>query len=370
MDCPSFRTPGVRQWLINNYPCFANGGGTAESRILPSMTDEAETQTLETETVDHAALRERLGMHLYRQRINIQTYHAAQKVGQGQTLFHPENIPLLRLILQVLLKGSLLWSLGRRNARAIQVREVHVNLRRLPEAFRGFRILQLSDLHLDLDAELTEAILARVEGLEYDLCVLTGDYRAETHGNRLPAAAEIRRLLPRLKPRLGKEAVLAVLGNHDDIEFAAHLEAAGARVLLNEAVPVEVDGAEIFVAGVDDPHFYETDSLERATGDIPPEATKILLCHTAEPYRRALVCGIDYMLCGHTHGGQICLPGGIALLRNARHPAAMTRGPWRCHELRGYTSAGTGCSMVPVRFFCPAEVTIHVLGREAPGTGD
>jgi len=154
-----------------------------------------------------------------------------------------------------------------------------------------------------------------------------------------------------------------ILGNHDALGMAPHLETMGLRMLLNEHTALTRDGAAIYLAGIDDPHYYETENFEQALDGIPPEATTIMLSHTAETYRKALACGIDYMLSGHTHGGQICLPGGVAVLRNAHHPRTMDRGPWTYHELQGYTSAGVGCSMVPVRFFCPPEVTIHTLSH-------
>jgi uncharacterized protein len=67
------------------------------------------------------------------------------------------------------------------------------------------------------------------------------------------------------------------------------------------------------------------------------------------------------MLSGHTHGGQICLPGGYAIVRNGRCPTAMFRGAWSHHGLCGYTSSGTGSCGVAARFNCPAEMTVHVL---------
>jgi predicted MPP superfamily phosphohydrolase len=67
------------------------------------------------------------------------------------------------------------------------------------------------------------------------------------------------------------------------------------------------------------------------------------------------------MLCGHTHGGQICLPGGIPVLTDCDAPRRMARGAWRHGRLAGYTSAGSGCSIVDARFHCPPEITLHTL---------
>lgn len=312
---------------------------------------------------EHSHLRARLGEHLYRQRMNIQAHHTARVIGQGRTLFHPENAPLLRGAIRAFLRLTFLYKRGRANARRIQVREHRAALPRLPDAFTGYRVLHLSDLHLDIDPGITSALIAAIERTRYDLCVITGDFRAECDGDFEPALEETARVMAILRP-----PVYAVLGNHDYLEMTAPLEAMGMRVLLNEHAVIRRGEAALHLAGIDDPHFYEGDNFEKALAGVPPEETTILLSHSAEPYRQAMALGVDLMLCGHTHGGQICLPGGFALMHNAQHPRRMIRGPWRYLDMLGYTSRGAGCSMVPVRYFCPAEITVHVLER-APSPG-
>jgi predicted MPP superfamily phosphohydrolase len=319
--------------------------------ILSPSTDEEVP-------LSHLNLRDRLGAHHYRQRMNIEHYHAAEVFGGGRTRFHPENFPVLRQALELLLRATLTYGWGNRNARRHQIVERDVLLRRLPPAFEGFRILHLSDLHLDMDPKITTALAEAVQPLEYDLCVITGDYRGETFGPFDNAMQETRQIIKVLK-----QPCYGILGNHDFLGMAPILESMGLRMLLNEHVRINRDGGEIYLAGIDDPHYYETEDLEQALAGIPQGATTILLSHTAETYRKALACGIDLMLSGHTHAGQICLPGGWAPLRNAQHPRAMDHGSWSYHELQGYTSAGVGCSMVPVRFFCPPEIVIHTLRR-------
>ena len=307
-------------------------------------------------------LRDRLGVHHYRQRMIVEHFHAAEVFGGGRTRFHPENFPVLRVALQVLLRASLLYWWGNWNARQHRVTENTVSLRRLPDAFEGYRILQISDLHLDIDPKITEALINTISPLDYDLCVITGDFRSETFGPFDAAMAETKRVMAAIKgPAYG------ILGNHDFLGMVPHLEAMGLRMLLNEQVTIEKSGDAIYLAGIDDPHYYETENFAQALSEIPAEATTLVLSHTAETYRKALACGVDYMLSGHTHGGQICLPGGLAPLRNAQHPRSMDKGQWSYHDLQGYTSTGVGCSMVPVRFFCPPEVVIHTL-RRAPHT--
>jgi predicted MPP superfamily phosphohydrolase len=80
---------------------------------------------------------------------------------------------------------------------------------------------------------------------------------------------------------------------------------------------------------------------------------------TPEVYCEAERAGFDVMLSGHTHGGQICLPGGIPITLDAKLPRHMGKGAWRYGKLSGYTSVGAGSSVVPVRFNCPPEITLH-----------
>jgi predicted MPP superfamily phosphohydrolase len=133
------------------------------------------------------------------------------------------------------------------------------------------------------------------------------------------------------------------------------------RVLLNENTSVMRGADKLWFAGLDDPHFYRTHDFEAARCGIPQSACSILLAHSPEVYDEARHYGFSFMLSGHTHGGQICLPGGIALVRNGRCPHAQFTGPWTYHGLHGYTSRGTGSCGVPARFNCPPEMTVHVL---------
>jgi hypothetical protein len=160
-----------------------------------------------------------------------------------------------------------------------------------------------------------------------------------------------------------KAPAMAVLGNHDPIEIVSGLEAAGIRVLLNECEPV-VRGAErIFIAGIDDQHFFRTGDIAKAAATIPHGEFAILLSHTPEMFGQAEDAHFHLMLSGHTHGGQICLPGSIPVTLDAQLPRRFGAGAWRCGELQGYTSVGVGTSIAPVRLNCPPEITIHELRR-------
>jgi uncharacterized protein len=151
------------------------------------------------------------------------------------------------------------------------------------------------------------------------------------------------------------------LGNHDTVRMVPSMEAMGIHMLLNEAVAIERGGERIYLAGIDDAHFYGVDNIEKAASGIPQDEFMILLSHTPEVYRQAAHAGFNVMLSGRTHGGQICLPGGMPIQLNAVLPRHMAAGAWKHHSMTGYTSVGAGASIVTVRFNCRPEITLHHL---------
>jgi predicted MPP superfamily phosphohydrolase len=308
-----------------------------------------------------AALEPRLGHMHIRQRLGLERDYEAHVFRKGTHFFHIENWYSIHGLIRASLRLVGLLQRGRRNALAFEVRTHDVLLPQLPRAFDGFTLLHLSDLHLDMNGEFVDALIERIRPLAYDLCVLTGDYRARTFGPFSAALAGLERLRPRIKG-----PVYAVLGNHDTIRLVPGMEALGYKVLLNECVKVQRRGDIIYLAGIDDAHFYRMENFHRAAHDIPLAAVSILLSHTPEAYRHAAHAGFDLMLCGHTHGGQICLPGRIPVLTDADSPRALARGWWRYHSMKGYTSAGAGTSIVDVRLNCPPEITLHRLRCESP----
>jgi predicted MPP superfamily phosphohydrolase len=308
------------------------------------------------EQASYQWLKRRVGRCHLDQRLGIERDYEARSFGQGLNFFHIENWYSVHLLIRNGLRMTFMLGRGRRNARRIRVRENPVALRNLPPAFNGYRILQISDLHLDMAEDIPATLIEAVAPLEYDLCVLTGDFRAKTFG---PYDATLG-ALEKLREHLG-ETVYGVLGNHDSIRMVPPMEQLGIRMLLNEAVALEHGDGSLFLAGVDDPHYYQADNLEKASDNIPVEATSILLAHSPEVFRHAAYAGFDLMLAGHTHAGQICLPGGRPLMCNARCPRFVCAGAWRFEQLQGYTSAGSGVSVVDVRLNCPPEVTLHLL---------
>ncbi len=320
---------------------------------LPSITSPGVTID---ERNALARLEPRVGNLYIRQRLGLEQDHEAHVFRRGGRFFHFEKWCSRPRVIGACLAIAGLRGRGRRNALNIQVRHHDVPIAALPAAFDDFTILQLSDLHIDISAGFAGALVERVRSLRYDLCVLTGDYRARTFGQCGPALSGLERLRPHI---IGP--AYAILGNHDSIRMVPGMEAMGYNLLLNEWTRIERGGETIYLSGIDDAHFYRLQNFHLAAHGVPRDAVSVLLSHPPETYQLAAHAGFDLMLCGHTHGGQICLPGGVPVFTDADSPRGFARGSWRYHEMIGYTSVGAGSSIVDVRLNCLPEVTLHRL---------
>jgi len=228
----------------------------------------------------------------------------------------------------------------------------------LPESFEGFQILQLTDLHCDLEPELMPLVIDLVKRTPHDAAVITGDYRNRIEGTHEATIREMKRLREALSaPSWG------ILGNHDSLEMVPELERDGLPILLNEMAEIRRGHDSLWIAGVDDPHYFKTHDLEATRRKAPENAFVILLSHSPETYLEAAQHGFALQLSGHTHGGQICLPGGRHVLVPCRIPHRLVAGAWSHGTLQGYTSRGTGGCVVAARWNCPREVTLHTLRR-------
>jgi len=298
----------------------------------------------------------RLGAVHARQRLSLENESEAVVKARKSLSSHLKNLSSAPRFIRTCLFLAGLLGRAQRNSRRLRTVHNHFYVHRLPAAFEGFRILHLTDLHVDMDPLNLDAVIRQIESLEYDLCVLTGDYRCHTWGCIQGAVDG----MARLRAAIRGEA-WAVLGNHDSVRMVPALEDMGYSLLLNEQRTIERQGQRLFVAGVDDAHHYKAHNLHRAGEGIPEGDVSILLSHTPEIWREAAHAGFDLFLCGHTHGGQLCLPGGIPLTLDSRCPRRLGKGFWRYNGMQGYTSPGAGTSVLNVRLNCPPEVTLHTL---------
>jgi uncharacterized protein len=251
--------------------------------------------------------------------------------------------------------------------------QIEIALERLPAAWDGFRIAQLSDFHYDpyFSVVPIRKAISVVNGLRPDLVVLTGDFVTVQPFGRDhdrdwaddidPCAS----LLAQLHSPMGS---LAVLGNHDVISdperIVSALETRGIPVLRNRSTSFARAGARLWFAGTDDVLEGHA-NLQLTLAGIPPEEPVILLAHEPDFAVYAARFPVDLQLSGHSHGGQIRLP----LLGAPVLPPLARRYPWGLHRIGGltlYTNVGIGTIGLPVRFLCPPEITLVTL-RAAGG---
>lgn len=235
----------------------------------------------------------------------------------------------------------------------IDITDQRIWLNGLPESFRGFRILQLSDIHhsryfpLDRVARMVEIC----NRLQPDLVALTGDFVTYSRASIEPIAE----MLGGLKARAG---IVAVLGNHDFRVDAVAIERAltsrGIEVLRNRHIILEKDGERVPVAGVDD--FYYGADPERALAGIPEDSSTIFLAHNPRQLKTLVHRGVSLVLSGHTHGGQVNLPLLGTIYGRSPERMRFKMGWDRMGDTQIYVSRGIGTIVLPWRLRCPAEM--------------
>ena len=251
-------------------------------------------------------------------------------------------------------------------ARDLQTVKQAIHLKRFPSALDGFRIAQLSDLHVGptIDGEWLKGVVARTNAEEPDLVVITGDLvdgSVADLGEHVRPLAELR----------ARHGVFFVTGNHEYYsgvdDWITFLESLGVRVLRNERVTIGEGEASFELAGIDD---YRAKDFGRGHGaDLPralagrdPEREVVLLAHQPKAAFEAAKHGVGLQLSGHTHGGQI-FPWGFFV----RIDQTFLRGLERHGDLQIYTSCGTGYWGPPMRVGAPPEISLLSLYRDPSG---
>lgn len=239
------------------------------------------------------------------------------------------------------------------------VDRIPLPIRNLHPTLEGFTMLQVSDLHLYplTQPSLIEKTVAMANELKPDLIVLTGDYVWQV----LDAIDELAPILSGLDAKYG---VFSILGNHDywlDADVVTTtLESAGLPVLINQGHSIRQGKGGMYLAGLDDGWSGNPD-LNRTLEGAAPDEPVILLCHEPDlADRHALDGRIDVQLSGHTHGGQIRLPGlGALILPYLGRKYDL--GLYRLNDMLLYTNRGLGVISEPVRFNCPPEISQFIL---------
>jgi uncharacterized protein len=249
---------------------------------------------------------------------------------------------------------------------AYAIERVQIELPRLPEAFHRFRIVQISDIHFGpyMHSAGVESAVRMAKAFEPDLVVLTGDFVSHPLGEKSgPRGARHAEPCAEALTQFGKTPMLAVLGNHDCWNdagiVAGTLKDRGIQVLRNQATVIERGRDRLWIAGASDAIAEDVD-LPGALKPIPAGECTVLLAHEPDFADHASRYDIDLQLSGHSHGGQVRLPGIGALILPElakKYPEGLNR----IRKLQLYTNRGLGVISPPVRFNCPPEITFHTL---------
>jgi hypothetical protein len=251
----------------------------------------------------------------------------------------------------------------------ISIETRDVALAKLPDAFRNYRIAQISDIHFDeyTEPSFVRRVVGEVNRLAPDLVLLTGDYISNTPlGQNFAAGAMLR--CAEVLSELACPQRFAVMGNHDSILgpplIRAGLATASIPMLFNQHVAIERAGQRLWLAGVADV-LTNVPNLSLA---IPasPDGPVLLLCHEPDyadnVLRHPRGALVDLMLAGHSHGGQVRLPF-VGALHRVYGAQKYIQGPYLLGGMQLYVNRGIGTVGVPFRLNCPPEITLFTLQR-------
>jgi len=224
----------------------------------------------------------------------------------------------------------------------------------------GFRIVQISDLHCDVKARNEERMVQIVNGLKPDIVVATGDYL-----NHRDALGRLRDSLGRLEAPLGK---FAVIGNHDlrHLRQFDPLEGTGFRWLDRETVVVKKDADRLGITGL---AFLRSEDPIDPIAPLADDRFDVFLFHTPDLIEEVAGRGVDLYLCGHTHGGQVCLPWYGALITYSKFGRKYASGVHRVGDATLCVNRGLGLEPRPgpqVRFLARPQIAVFDIVPERP----
>lgn len=243
-----------------------------------------------------------------------------------------------------------------------KIYEVEVPLEGLPQEFDGYKIAQISDLHVGptIGKKYVENVVKMTNSLAPDLVALTGDFVDGT-------VDQLRKSVAPLAQIISKDGMFFATGNHEYYwgveQWLEEFKNIGSRVLLNEHVVIKRGESHVVLAGVTDVSGGEhlsshASDAKKSIEGAPHEAVKILLAHHPRSYEDAHAAGFHLQLSGHTHGGQF-FPWGLLVKFAHKYYKGLNR-----HEnMWVYVNRGTGYWGPPLRFAIPSEITLLRLKR-------
>jgi hypothetical protein len=227
----------------------------------------------------------------------------------------------------------------------------------------GVRVLHLTDLHLQRRyPRLMDRLIAQVQANPPDLLLITGDF-VDLRKNPYPGIPHVKRFLAGLRSRCG---IFGIVGNHDDYTVAYELRDCGVTFLDGKRQVVSIKDAEVELIGL--PGAERVDVEPAFLRRLPARAAgtpRIVLSHHPDNFQKASFLNADLYLTGHTHGGQLCLPGGFPIITHDALPRRLSRGIHHIGRTWLVIGRGIGSTELHVRTFCPPEaIEIRLRGSE------
>jgi len=265
-------------------------------------------------------------------------------------------LKMLKSILIIIAFGLLLWGYMYLQTRNVAARSCEFAITDLPREFDGFTILHISDLHSKRFGPDQSELMELIKEKDFDIVAVTGDLINKKHPETGPMVELIN--------RLQEKAVYFVPGNHEwwnGFRTEPLLEENRVRIMRNSHVKIAKGDRTIYLAGVDDPHTGR-DNVELAMVDVPDKAAVVLLAHSPIILPQAVEKGIDLVLCGHTHGGQVRLPfvGALMVPGQGLFPK-WDHGVFRDGKTIMLINDGLGESGLPIRFLTTPEIVFITL---------
>lgn len=256
---------------------------------------------------------------------------------------------------------------------ALKIKKITVVSEEIPSPFSGYKVAHVSDVHNSVNRRRLKKLVERMKGEDLDAIFITGDL-IDSRRTRVSLGVEFVKEIGGIAP------CYMVSGNHESrlkgygAEIVPRLQSVGAKIIDNDSVVLERDGAKITLIGVSDPAFHAryvskrerkvlSEKVERAVKDEC--GYKILLCHRPEGIDEYANCGVDMVFSGHAHGGQIQLPiiGGVYAPGQGLFPR-YDKGVFQKGKTKMVLSGGMGNGIIPTRVFNRPELLIVTIKKE------
>ncbi len=265
----------------------------------------------------------------------------------------------------LIILGLLIYSIFIETNR-FKIKKIPLYLKNLPLSFKGDTILQISDTHIKRLNKHKIRVLKKIKKINPNYIVVTGDILDSSSKSIQPCKDFFKKMLEFFQA----DHIFVVLGNHahlnkfiNNVELIQSLKSLGIHVLINESTKIEKNGEYVNIIGVDDPTTGH-DNIKKALNGIKTDQVNILLSHCLEIAEKVKPNKVDVVLTGHTHGGQVKIPGIRPFWIPNKYKGKYVSGMYKINSLPVYVNIGIATSTFPIRFNAVPEITLFTLYKK------